>query len=90
MDFKQGNDVIRFAQRKVNLTAVWKQIRKGSQSGMERRGEVFGFLLAGVDLERSGQWASQMALAQDPAHAVLLHPSLNDNTVYVVLSGLQN
>ena len=57
----------------------------------ERRGEVSGFLLAGVDLERNGQWrkATQMALAQDPTHAVLLHPSLNDNTVYVVLSGLQ-
>lgn len=57
----------------------------------EGRGEVTGFLLEEVDLERNGQWrkATQMALAQDPVHAVLLHPSLNDNTVYVVLSGLQ-
>ena len=58
----------------------------------EGRGEATGFPLAGVDLERDGQWrkATQMALAQDPVNAVLLHPSLNDNTVYVVLSGLQN
>ena len=50
------------------------------------------FPLAVVDLERDGQLrkANQMALAQDPVNAVLLHPSLNDNTVYVVLSGLQN
>ena len=58
----------------------------------EGRGKATGFPLAGVDLERDGQWrkATQMALAQDPVNAVLLHPSLNDNIVYVVLSGLQN